>query len=182
MHVTRLLPLVLVLASTAAGQQPAPTPPASRADSADVRSLDTILGALYAVISGPAGDRDWDRFRSLFWPGARLIPTRHPPDSAAAAVVLDVDGYVGRVSGYFSQHPFYEREAARRVERFGSVAHVFSTYESRHSPSDSMPFARGINSIQLFFDGTRWWVLTILWDAERPGLTIPREYLPPSAP
>jgi hypothetical protein len=68
------------------------------------------------------------------------------------------------------------------VERFGSIAHVFSTYESRHTAQDSVPFTHGINSIQLFFDGTRWWVVTVFWDAERPGLTIPREYLPPSAP
>jgi hypothetical protein len=137
---------------------------------------------VYDAISGPAGERNWDRFRSLFAPGARLIPTRHPRDSAAGALELDVEGYVNRAGPYFKQNGFYETEAARRVERFGSIAHVFSTYESRHAPQDSVPFTRGINSMQLLFDGTRWWVVTIFWDAERPGLTIPREYLPPSAP
>ena len=177
-----LLLTFLALGTRLVAQQPtAPlTPPA--ADSADVRSLDAILHSLYDVISGPAGDRNWDRFRSLFSPGARLTPSRYPPDSVAAVQVLDVEGYVSRAGAYFKQNGFHEREAARRVERFGSIAHAFSTYESRHAPQDSVPFTRGINSIQLFFDGTRWWVVTVFWDAERPGLTIPREYLPPSAP
>ena len=178
-----ILPLTfLALGTRLVAQQPtAPLPPPA-ADSADVRSLEALLHALYDVISGPAGERNWDRFRSLFAPGARLIPSRHPRDSAAAVLVLDVEGYVNRAGSYFKQNGFYEREAARRVERFGSIAHVFSTYESRHTPQDSVPFTRGINSIQVFFDGNRWWLMTIFWDAERPGLTIPREYLPPSAP
>jgi len=177
----KCLMFTIVMASPLAAQQAsAPLPPPA-ADSADVRSLDAILHAVYDAISGPAGDRNWSRFRSLFSPGARLIPTRHPPDSLAAVLVLDVEGYVNRAGPRFKQNGFYETEAARRVERFGSIAHVFSTYESRRTPQDSVPFARGINSMQLFFDGTRWWVVTIFWDAERPGLTIPREYLPPSA-
>ena len=184
MQTARVLLILGALAEPVAAQQPTVPPPAPSptADSSDVRSLDAILATLYGVISGPAGERDWNRFRSLFAPGARLIPTRHPRDSAAVASVLDVEGYVGRAGSYFKQNPFYETEAARRVERFGSIAHVFSTYESRHAPTDTEPFSRGINSIQLLFDGIRWWVVTVYWDAERPGLTIPREYLPPSGP
>ena len=72
---------------------------------------------------------------------------------------------------------FFEREIARRTERFGSVLHVFSTYESRRAASDAAPFARGINSIQLVNDGTRWWVVTILWDSERKDNPIPAAYL-----
>ena len=178
----KCLMLIIAMASPLAAQQPATPLPAPAADSADVRSLDAVLKALYDAISGPAGDRNWDRLRSLFSPGARLIPTRHPRDSAAAVLVLDVEGYVSRAGAYFKQNGFFEREAARRVERFGSIAHVFSTYESRHTAQDSVPFTRGINSIQLFFDETRWWIVTVFWDAERPGLTIPREYLPPSPP
>jgi len=154
------------------------------ADTNDVRSIDAILHALYDVISGPAGPRNWDRFRSLFWPGARLIPTGVRPDSGPRATVLDPEGYAARAGPRFLQNGFFEREASRRLERFGNIAHAFSTYESRHAAADSLPFARGINSIQLFFDGRRWWVVTVFWDAERPGLTIPPEYLPrpPSRP
>jgi hypothetical protein len=148
----------------------------------DVKSIDAILAALYDAISGPAGERDWDRLRSLFYPAARLIPcvraTQEKAIPAMTARVLTVDEYIKRAQPAFKANGFFEREIARRGERFGSVAHVFSTYEARHSANDPQPFARGINSFQLFFDGTRWWVVTIFWDSERPDQAIPEEYLP----
>ena len=148
----------------------------------DVKSMDAILAALYDVISGPAGERDWDRLRSLFYPNARMIPCVHAaqeaPKAAITARVLTVEEYIKRAEPVLKSNGFLEREIARRVERFGAVAHVFSTYESRHAANDPQPFVRGINSIQLFFDGTRWWIVTIFWDSERPGQAIPKEYLP----
>jgi hypothetical protein len=67
----------------------------------------------------------------------------------------------------------FQREVARRAERFGGVAHAFSTYESRRAPGDARPFARGANSVQLWNDGRRWWVVTLLWEAEAPGASAP---------
>ena len=55
--------------------------------------------------------------------------------------------------------------------------HVFSTYEARHDPKDAAPFVRGINSFQLLFDGSRWWVVTIFWEAESDSVRIPEKYL-----
>jgi hypothetical protein len=169
----------LVLALSITGlltSVPALGQPAVR--SADVSSMDAIVAALYDVISGPAGQaRDWDRMRSLFAPGGRLIPSV-PGEHGATARVLDVDGYIERVRPTFERTGFFEREIARKTEAFGNIAHVFSTYESRHAPADAAPFARGINSIQLLKDGDRWWVVTVFWDAERPGNTLPAQYLP----
>ena len=148
----------------------------------DVKSMDAILAALYDVISGPAGERDWDRLRSLFHPGARMIPCVHAaqeaPAPAITARVMTAEEYIKRAEPALKKSGFFEREIARRVERFGSVSHVFSTYESRHAANDPQPFVRGINSVQLFFDGARWWIVTIFWDSERPGQAIPKEYLP----
>jgi hypothetical protein len=149
--------------------------PKARAE--DVGSLDAIINSVYDTISGPRGTRDWNRLRGLFLPGARLIPAVHRPDVAATARVLSVEEFIKASEPRLKEEGFYEREVCRRIERFGAVAHVFSTYESRHDRTDAKPFARGINSIQLFFDGKRWWVVTILWDAERPGQPIPEEYL-----
>lgn len=145
----------------------------------DVRSVDAILGALYDVISGPAGEaRDWDRMRSLFAPGARLIPARPRPDgSGAEANVLTVDGYIDASSPIFERQGFFEREISRKTESFGNIVHVFSTYAARRAPEDPEPFVRGINSIQLLKDGDRYWVVTIFWDSERPGSPIPERYL-----
>jgi hypothetical protein len=143
---------------------------------ADVESIDAIIAALYDVISGPAGERDWDRFRSLFVADARLIPTGRLENGRWTPRTLSVDGYVERAGSQFRQQAFYEDELHREVQRFGHVAHAFSTYASRRAP-DAEPFSRGINSIQLFWDGTRWWVVSIMWDAERDGQVIPPEYL-----
>ena len=191
MHPHGLLALV-VLALTplarAAPQQPtapAPAPPAPSpfavpaANPADVVSIDAILKAVYNVISGPAGrPRDWNRMRSLFIRGARLIPAVPRQDRSSGLRVLDVEGYIQSAGPYFEKNGFFEREAARRLERFGNIAHAFSTYESRHAAEDSKPFARGINSIQLVRDEGRWWIVTIFWDAERPDNPLPPQYLP----
>jgi len=135
---------------------------ATIADPADVASVDAIVKAAYDVISGPAGKkRDWDRERSLFIPGARLIPTTAKAgqinsDGTITPQVLDVEGFIERSREFFAKAGFFEKEIARRTERFGHIAHVWSTYESRHQADDPEPFMRGINSIQLLNDGDRW--------------------------
>lgn len=179
-----LLPPLLVSGPRGvAAQDTSATRTAPPAAPADVASIDAILQALYDVISGPAAAvRDWDRFRSLFAPGARLIPTRRTQAGGAQAVVLDVEDYITRTSPFFERNGFFERELARETEEFGNIAHAFSTYASYRAAGDTVPFSRGINSIQLLRDGGRWWVVTIFWDAERPGLTLPPQYLSPPRP
>src|SRR5437588_2047763 len=142
---------------------------------ADGDSVDTMVRAVYDVISGPAGTRDWTRFRLLFADGARMIPVRVTPEGAAPALTT-VEEYITRAGASFEKNAFYESEVARRVETFGNIAHVFSTYESRHAPGEK-PFARGINSIQLVKVGKSWRVMTILWDSERDGNPLPAKYL-----
>ena len=150
------------------------------ADPGDVKSIDAIIAAAYDVISGPAGQkRDWNRERSLFYPGARLIPTASVPgrnDVNLEPQILDVEGYIARAEPILNDG-FYETEIARRTEQFGRIAHVWSTYESRYDPSDPAPFMRGINSFQLFNDGSRWWILSVYWQHESAEHAIPEKYL-----
>lgn len=145
----------------------------------DLTTLDGIIHALYDSISGSAEQqRDVVRFRSLFADAARLIATR--PDAETGErrmIVMEVDEYFRTACEYFKIEGFFEREVARRAEAFGHVTHVFSTYESRRAPG-AAPFSRGINSIQLFNDGTRYRIVNILWDYERPDNPIPAQYLP----
>ena len=152
---------------------------ASMADPADVASIDAIVRAAYDVISGSLGEkRDWDRERSLFCPGARLIPTAKPgANDGLAPQMLDVEGFIARVEPYFAENGFFEKEITRRTEQFGCIAHVWSTYESRHNADDPKPFMRGINSMQLFYDGNRWWIVTIYWQQESAEHPIAKKYL-----
>ena len=157
----------------------APSAPAPVVRPEDVTSADAILAALYDVISGPAGvKRDWDRFRSLFAPGARLIPIARREGAPAEARVLTPDDYVARSSSRLEKDGFFEREIARTVETYGGMTHVFSTYEARRARDEEKPFMRGINSIQLLNDGTRWWIVTVYWQSEAPDIPLPDKYLP----
>jgi hypothetical protein len=170
------LSVVALLLCAAASAQEAPPPPA---DPSDVSSIDAIMTAVYDVISGPAGEkRDWGRFRSLFVSGARLIPVALDQNGERMeARMLSPEGYTERSRAYLEENGFFEKEIHRVVEQFGPIAHVFSTYESRHTAEDAEPFARGINSFQLLNDGDRWWVVTIYWTGESPELPIPAKYL-----
>ena len=170
--------LALALAASSAhsafAQEPAP-PAAEPADPADVESIDAILAALYDVISGPAGERDWDRFRSLFAPGATLAPVAPRQDGTTMIRVLSVDDYIGVAGEFFRREPFYEVETGRHLERFGNVASAMSGYASRRAP-DEEPFSRGVNAITLLTDGTRWYVLSIAWDVDREGNPLPEDF------
>lgn len=172
--------LTLAVAAPVAAQTPTEPTVIPTAASADVATPEAIVAALYDVISGDAGvARDWDRFRALFHPTARLMPIGGPAGGPATLMALSPDDYIARAEP-FLMRGFHEREIARRFERFGHMAHVFSTYDSRRAASDPEPFTRGINSIQLFHDGTRWWILSVYWQGENPATPIPVEYLPPA--
>src|ERR1041385_2923789 len=132
--------------------QPSPAPqkpsapnasvPTSNAKTADVDSIDHIIAAVYDVISGPAGPRDWDRFRSFFYPGARMIPSRRDDKGVVTARVSTPDEYATRAQDFFAKEGFFENSLSNRVEEWDHIAHVWSTYESRHAKGEK-PFARG---------------------------------------
>ena len=174
------------LASAAAAAPAQPVPPAQHAPAqpasakeADAASIDSIVAALYEAISGPAGaPRNWNRMRALFTPDAKLMVILPRPEGGFGLRTMTVEDYISRNMSAFITSGFYEREIARTTESFGQLAHVFSTYELLRSPNDAKPFMRGINSIQLAFDGKRWWIANLVWRAEDSGLALPERYLP----
>jgi len=183
-----------VTAQTSSPAAPTPLPPLvgsvaghhgwPEAKPEDVKSPEAILNAVYDVISGGKGQaRDWNRMRSLFIPGARLIPTITVAATAdqpahVDAVLLTVDDYIARSSGRMTANGFFEHSIHNDMEQFGNIVQIWSTYESRHNADDPKPFARGINSFQLLNDGKRYWIGNIFWDAESPDHPIPPKYLP----
>jgi len=174
--------IALVLASTLIGEQPAPPARphvvvdtiAARPD--DVATIDGIVKAFYEVISGPAGQRrQWARDRTLYRPDVRFV-AMSVRNGKPVARVMSHQEYVDGSDAGFVKDGFFETEIHRDVQQFGNMAHVWSTYESRQK-ADGPAIDRGINSIQLYFDGTRWWIAGAVWEDERKDSPIPQRYL-----
>jgi hypothetical protein len=147
----------------------------------DVQSIDAIIAALYDVISGPAGPKDWDRERFIHHPAARMMrglpagaPAGAPPTPGLA--VFSPEEFIASVRPRLDKEEFYEYETGREVFRFGRLAHVVSAYASTHAPGQP-PFARGVNDIQLWFDAGRWWIMSVLWDWAGGENPIPERLL-----
>jgi hypothetical protein len=158
----------------------APSPPTETpaAKAEDVGSLESIIAALYDVISGPAGQkRDWNRMRSLFAPEGKMGLTRKRPDGTAVMRLFTPEDYIAENAKAIEDGGFFESEIVKHVDRYGNMAQVFSSYEGRRAKSDEKPFMRGINSLLLWNDGKRWWILNIFWQAEGPDNPLPANYL-----
>lgn len=147
----------------------------------DVISIDAIINALYDVLCGPAGPRDWNRERFITHPGARMMrglpadaPAGEPPTPGLA--IFSTEQFIEYATPRLLAEDFYEYETGRKVFRFGRLAHVISAYGSTRS-LDQAPFARGINSVQLWFDGGRWWIMGVAWDWAGPENLVPAELL-----
>jgi len=144
----------------------------------DVSSPEAIVAAVYDVISGATGQkRNWDRMRTLFVPDARMIPTGKRSTGESTRRVLTVEEYITNSGPFLEKDGFFETEIGNKTEQFGNIVHVFSTYESKRALADEKPFMRGINSFQLWYDGKRWWVITILWQSESKDTPIPEKYI-----
>lgn len=155
----------------ASGQSIVMTPPV------EFHSVDGVIGVLYQVISGPAGQRrDWDKFRSLFRPEARLNALGKDREGKPRFNTMAIEDYIRNTGPNFEQNGFFEREIGRVSEQYGDMIHVFSTYESRREEKGDV-FSRGINSIQLIQKDGRYWIVNILWNSEMPENPIPAKYL-----
>ncbi|WP_146193560.1 hypothetical protein [Sphingosinicella humi] len=137
--------------------------------------IDQLIGAFYATISGPAGGQDWEGAKPLFHPDARLVRTKLDEAGRPVAFSFSVDGYREATAPLLASMDFYEHEIARRMVRFGNIAQIFSAYEAYDRPEGGRMLKRGMNMIQLFDDGARWWIMHVIWDDEREGVTLPSE-------
>ncbi len=164
---------VMALSTVTFGQ----TTPGARSE--DVASMDAILAALYDVISGPAGQkRDWDRMRSLFLDGGHMVGTAKRQNGEFGHRTMDsVGAYIALSGKMLEERGFFEKEIGRHVDTYGNMSQVFSTYEARVNAADEKPFMRGINSIQLWNNGKRWWIVSVFWQSENEQQMIPEEYL-----
>ena len=142
----------------------------------DEAAIGAVIDEMYAMISGPAGPRDWSRQANCFLPDAHQVRTWVDDAGRPQRMVMSLDEYAESTSPFFAATPFYEVETSRRIDLFGNIAHVWSAYEARTSPDDADVERRGINSIQLFRDPELGWrIIHMIWDNERnPALEWPK--------
>jgi hypothetical protein len=140
----------------------------------DKAAIGAVVDEMYAMISGPAGPRDWSRQAGCFHPDARQIRTFLDADGRPAMKAMGLADYARDTTPFFMSHDFFEVEIARRIDLFGNIAHVWSAYEARSALGDARPERRGINSIQLFRDPEQGWrIMAMIWDNEREGVRLP---------
>lgn len=144
-----------------------------------VKTLDSTIKTLYAVISGEKGvARDWELFNYLFRPEAKLIPTGTNKQGVHMARYMTPKDYINTSGKWLIENGFFEKEVARSVHKFGNIAQVFTTYEAFKSASDIKPFMTGINSIQLLYDNERWWIVNVYWQQANAKNPIPNAFKP----
>ena len=134
----------------------------------DEEAIGAVIDEMYDMISGPAGPRDWSRQDNCFLPEARQVRTFVDERGRPAMLSMTLEDYERNVTPFFMANAFYEVETSRRIDLFGNIAHVWSGYEARTSPSDADAERRGINSIQLFRHADLGWrIIHMIWDNER---------------
>jgi hypothetical protein len=134
----------------------------------DEAAIGAAIDEMYAMISGPAGPRDWSRQENCFLPEAQQVRTWVDEQGRAQKKGMSLADYERDTTPFFAANPFYEVETSRRIDLFGNIAHVWSAYEARRSPDDGEAERRGINSIQLFKDPELGWrIIHMIWDNER---------------
>lgn len=138
----------------------------------DEAAIGAVVEAMYAMVSGPAGPRDWSRQGEVFHPDARQMRTGVGEDGAPWIKVMTPESYREDTAAFFAATDFFEVEIARRIDVLGNMAHVWSLYEARNARHDATPERRGINSIQLYNDGAGWRIISMIWDNERPGVSV----------
>jgi hypothetical protein len=161
---------VMMLAGVLTASAAAQVPDAACALPAEPEA---IPAAIDAAITGPA-DKDRACMKALLLPEARLIVVSIGADGAPADTILTLDDWIARVKA--RGHAMLEEKQLKfRIERYGNIVHLWSTYALR---SDGKQVARGINSIQAIKATGGWRVIGIMFQAESAAAPLPKEYLP----
>jgi hypothetical protein len=147
-----------------------------RDTSSDRVEIAALIRDCYAMVSGPAGPRDWSRQAEIFHPDCRQMRTGVDANGEPWIEIFSPDAYAANADALLSTMDFYEVELANRIEVFGNMAQAWSSYEAKHHPGDAEPERRGINAFH-FYKGPegQWRIISMIWDNERDGLALPAE-------
>jgi len=144
----------------------------------DVSTINGIMKATYETVSGEAGaKRQWERDLSLHDPNAIYSFRFHDSEGKLQQTTMSINDFHKESFSMVMKTAFYENEINREVRVFGNIAHVWSTYETRLEKNGPV-MRRGINSVQLYYEEGRWWILSWTFDKERADRKIPQTFDP----
>lgn len=150
-----------------------------KTDLTSVLTLDGIINNFYEIISADKEvKRNWKQFKFLFKPEAKLIPSGEDKQGDYRLNYMTPDDYIKSSEPWFNKNGYFEKEINRKIDIFGNIGTVISTYEAFKNKADTKPIIRGVKSIQLVYDSERWWIVNIFWAQESDEFPIPKQYLP----
>ncbi|MCB9192126.1 MAG: hypothetical protein H6602_10715 [Flavobacteriales bacterium] len=136
------------------------------------KTIDGIVNKGLEIISGEKGKvRDWDVFRNLFTPNATFAFVEQDTLGTGRYRSFSLEEFVRIGRRGYENNGFLEYELKKTVDEYNGIAHVFQGYYAKGHREE-----KGINSYQLYYDGTRWWITSILWASDENGVPIPAAY------
>lgn len=142
----------------------------------DEREIRAIITECYAMISGPAGPRDWSRQDAVFHPDCIQMRTTVDENGRSQITRMTLDEYEKNAAPLLMKMDFHEVELVNRIDVFGNIAQAWGSYIAKSHPDDDVAERRGINSFQFFKDEHgAWKIISMIWDNERDGLNLPAD-------
>ena len=135
-------------------------------DSMEVKTINGLISTVYNIISGDAGDREWDRFRALFYPGARFISVKVNSKGEEVYFEGTVDEYIEVIKPILGKNTYYEHETSRSIQESNNIAQIFSIFESILFENGNPTNLKGANSFQIIYKNNRWWITSVLFNSE----------------
>jgi len=139
----------------------------------DVITIDALIKASYEVVSGEKGaKRQWNRDNNLHHPKAIYS---YFDREKQKQVTMTLQEFHKETDEMVFGTAFYESEINREVRIFGTIAHVWSTYETKLEKEGEVA-RRGINSIQLIYENNRWYIISLTFCGETNNNIIPKTF------
>jgi hypothetical protein len=136
-----------------------------------IPEIDALLTEFFQAVSFVNGQPpQYRNLWSLFLPSGQLIKA-----SEVTPEITSLDQFIASRQQLVDAHlltDFHEAELSCTLEVFGHIAHRLSVYQ-KSGTREGVPFTgQGKISTQFIYTPEGWKISSMIWDDERPGLTI----------
>ncbi len=139
-------------------------------DSYVVKTIEGTIGEIYKIISGERGEnRNWEAFRQLFTPDAQFSVLSHDKTGNGKVKTFTLEEFVRVGMDAYEKDGFVEKPLKTVINQYNGIANVFQSYYAKELDFEE----EGVNSLQLIFDGKRWWITSVLWTSNGNGVELP---------